>query len=133
MMRDPRFNEFLETLWVMDVDRASAMISETPNVLELRSGIGETPLHYLAVENHVDAVKWLHERGSSIDTKNEFGTPVVFEVAVLGYRELLLWFLERGVDLTAIDENGDDIFSYLRESGKEEMIDLLQSRRVAKE
>lgn len=127
MMRDPRFNEFLEALWVMDLDRASTMLAATPDVLQMRSGIGETPLHYLAVENHLNAVDWLHERGSSIDTKNEFGTPVIFEVAVLGYKDLLLWFLDRGVDLTAVDENGDDIFAYLKDGNKDEMIDFLRS------
>ena len=126
-MRDPRWNEFLEALWLMDVGRMSAMVSNDPEVLHIRSGIGETPLHYLAVENRSDAVGWLHERRASIDTKNEFGTPVVFEVALLGYRDLLVWFLNHNVDLTATDENGDDIFAYLAEHGKQDMIDFLRS------
>lgn len=126
-MRDPRFNEFLEALWIMDIERVSRMLAEDQALLTIRSGIGETPLHYLAVENHLEAVKLLYEKGASIDAKNEFGTPVVFEVAQLGYKELLLWFLERGVDLTAVDENGNDIFGYLVEFEKGEILDFLRS------
>ena len=102
------------------------MVAENPDVLHMRSGIGETPLHYLAVENHLDGVKWLYEKGSSINTKNEFGTPVVFEVALLGYKDLLLWLLDHDVDLWATDEDGNDVFSYLKEHEEIEILDFLQ-------
>lgn len=132
-MSDPRWNDFLMTVWSMDLDRVSAMLHDTPDLLHIRSGIGETPLHYLAVENHLAGVKWLYEKGASIDTKNEFGTPVIFEVAQLGYRDLASWFLDNGVDLTATDDEGNDIFGYLAEYHKEDMIDFLQSSLSRKE
>jgi len=126
LMRDARWNEFLGAIWLMNKSRASEMVAENPDVLHMRSGIGETPLHYLAVENHLDGVKWLYEKGSSINTKNEFGTPVVFEVALLGYKDLLLWLLDHDVDLWATDEDGNDVFSYLKEHEEIEILDFLQ-------
>ena len=126
LMRDARWNEFLEAIWLMDIGQASKMVAEKPDVLHVRSGIGETPLHDLAVENHLDGVKWLYEKGSSINTKNEFGTPVIFEVALLGYKDLLLWLLDHDVDLQATDEDGNDLFSYLKEHEKSEILDFLQ-------
>ena len=125
-MRDPRWNDFLEAVWLMDRARASEMVADNPEVLQMRSGLGETPLHYLAVENHIDGVKWLYEKGSNLDTKNQFGTPVVFEVAQLGYRDLLVWLLKHGVDINVTDENGDDIFTYLKDYEKNEMVDFLE-------
>jgi hypothetical protein len=67
---------------------ASFLLKEQPELVEARNSIGETVLHFLAVENELEGVAWLHENGFSLDTKPEFGIPVVFEVAQLGYKEL---------------------------------------------
>ena len=48
-------------------------------------------------------------------SKNEFGTPVIFEVAQLRYEALLRWFIKSGVDMSATDREGRDIRAYLIE------------------
>lgn len=39
------------------------------------NGIGETGLHFLAVENDGAAVAWLHARGSDLNTRDPFDSP----------------------------------------------------------
>jgi hypothetical protein len=68
------------------------MLRETPALLFLTSGLGETALHYLAVEDDLEGVAWLKAKGADLDTKNRFGTPVLFEVAQLEYRMLYGWW-----------------------------------------
>lgn len=52
---------------------ARKLIKEHPYALELRTGIRETAMHYLAVENYPEAVSLLIELGADPNTKNEFG------------------------------------------------------------
>jgi ankyrin repeat protein len=102
--------------------RGVDIISDHPAILTFRNGIGETVLHFLAVENDLEGVAWLHDRGSSLDTKNEFGTPVLFEVAQLGYEKLVLWFIEHGANIRAIDSSNQGIVEYLQEFQEHERV-----------
>ncbi|SUS05873.1 conserved hypothetical protein [uncultured Defluviicoccus sp.] len=85
------------------------------------NGIGETVLHFLAVEDDEAGVAWLRARGADINTKNEFGTPVLFEVASLGYKNLFTWMVEAGADARAQDAEGQDLVEHLLDYDKEEM------------
>ncbi len=127
-MSDDLWYEFRNLIWAREFERAYELLAVSPDLIERRSGLGETVLHYLAVENDAVGVKWLYERGSSLNTKNEFGTPIVFEVAQLEYKDLLLWFVGKGVDLKATNEEGEDVFAYLANYDKKEMIDFLRSQ-----
>ena len=46
------------------LDDAAALLQSEPLLLLERTGLGETPLHYLAVEDQVEAVRFLHEHGA---------------------------------------------------------------------
>ena len=96
---------------------AQAIVAKDPDVIRLRNGIGETVMHFLAVENALGAVAWLHAKGSDLDTKNAFGSPVIFEVAQLGYQDLYDWFIANGADANAHDASGNTLSEYLREFG----------------
>jgi len=58
---------------------ARKLVKDHPGVLNLRTGIGETALHYLAVENHADAVQLLIDLGADVNVKNEFGKSALEE------------------------------------------------------
>ncbi len=100
---------------------AGQMLREQPSLLHATNQLGETVLHFLAVENDLKGVSWLHARGADISTKNAFGTPVVFEVALLGYKELFRWFVEKGADTLATDEDGQNVVLYLLDHEHAEM------------
>lgn len=96
-LRDAMFNNW---------EVAQALIEADPTIIEARSGIGETALHYLAVENHLEGVAYLLERGAHINTRNDFqGTPLI-DAASLGYLELCRFLLDNGADITSMDDIG---------------------------
>jgi ankyrin repeat protein len=58
---------------VHDPGRARQLVMSQPHVLDLRTGLGETALHYLAVENYADAVQLLIDLGAKVNVTNDFG------------------------------------------------------------
>ena len=54
------------------------------SILELRTGIGETALHYLAVDNYGSGVQTLIDLGASVHVTNEFGRSPLDEAAMVG-------------------------------------------------
>ena len=105
---------------------AGELLRANPALLEERNGLGETVLHFLAVEDCLAGVAWLHASGASLDTRNDFGRPVVFEVAELGYRGLLEWFAANGCDLHQRDGYDCSLVDYLIQGGEPEMAALAQ-------
>ncbi|MEI2742137.1 MAG: DUF4240 domain-containing protein [Candidatus Competibacter sp.] len=117
--------EFRDAVYMKDFSTAERLLHETPTLLQLKNSIGETVLHFLAVENDLEGVAWLKSKGFELNTKNCFDEPVIFEVAQLGYKELFLWFIENGTDIHIQDGDGQDIFNYLLDHGSSEGIALV--------
>lgn len=78
-----------------------ALLDAEPHLMAERTGLGETPLHYLAVENQLEAVKLLIARGASVNTVNECSSTPLSDAASLGYEEMVGLLLEHGADLRA--------------------------------
>lgn len=124
----PEWHQFRDALERADFSGASGLLEQDSSLLDERNGIGESVLHFLAVENNRKAVEWLHARGSDLNATNEFGTPLLFEVAQLGYHDLLLWIIEHGADPKKKDAQGQSIDEYLAEFDKPEMIEFIKQR-----
>jgi ankyrin repeat protein len=108
-------------VYAKDFDAAAKLLTEEPDLLRATNGIGETVLHFLAVEDDLEGVAWLHSHGADITTKNEFGTPALFEVASLGYQDLFYWFVAHGADVNARDQYDANLMTYLNELHDEEI------------
>ncbi|MEI6232001.1 MAG: ankyrin repeat domain-containing protein [Planctomycetota bacterium] len=67
---------------VNDPKLARKLVKEHPEVLNLRTAIGETALHYLAIENYSDAVQLLIDLGADVNVENEFGKTVLHEAII---------------------------------------------------
>ena len=90
------WNRFVEAC-VNDQPAARRMLAAKPALLESRGRLGETALHWLAVESHAEgheaAVEFLLQCGADPHAKNDFGDPVLTDacsVGTLGVVELLL-------------------------------------------
>src|SRR5215471_14495240 len=94
----PEWYQLRDALERVDLKSAATLLNNEPGLIYERNGIGETVLHFLAVEDNRSAVEWLHSRGADLDAKNKFGTPLLFEVALLEYRDLFLWLVRHGAD-----------------------------------
>src|SRR5947207_1691163 len=68
---------------------ARKLVKDHPEILNLRTGIGETALHYLAVENHADAVQLLIELGADVNVNNEFGKSALDEAVQVEAKETI--------------------------------------------
>jgi ankyrin repeat protein len=78
------------------LDAAAALLDAEPALLFARDGLGETALHYLAVENQLEAVQWLFARGATLNTVSDVQGSPLSEAASLGYEELVGWLLDHG-------------------------------------
>ena len=117
--------ELRDAIAAGDFAMAATLVQSHPTLTATRNGIGETVLHFLAVENHAMGVAWLHDQGAEINCENDFGIPAWFEVAQLGYRTLLLWFVQAGVTLNATDREGQGILTFLTAMGEPEMVEFV--------
>ncbi|MCB1225891.1 MAG: ankyrin repeat domain-containing protein [Verrucomicrobiales bacterium] len=122
----PEWYQFRDVLERADFSAASALLEGDSSLLHKENGIGESVLHFLAVENNQPAIEWLHTRGADLNATNKFGTPLLFEMAQLGYRDLLLWLVEHGADPKRKDAQGQRIDEYLAEFDKPEMIEFIK-------
>ncbi len=122
----PEWYQLLHALERADFSGASALLEKDSGLINERNGIGESLLHFLAVENNRLAVEWLQTRGSDLNSANEFGTPLLFEVAQLGYRDLFLWLIEHGADPRKKDAEGQRIDEYLADTDKPEMVEFIK-------
>lgn len=82
-----------------------ALVNAEPYLLAERTGLGETPLHYLAVENQLEAVQLLIARGASVNTVNDCGATPLSDAASLGYAALVQLLLENGAELHVPGQN----------------------------
>ena len=127
MPKPPAWIELRALVVGRKFEEAAALLARQPSLRSVVDGMGETVLHYLAVENDQQGVSWLASEGFDINTRNVFGTPVVFEVAQLDYRDLLQWFISNGADLKSRDGDGKNIKEYVLEFGHEDIAKHLES------
>jgi ankyrin repeat protein len=66
---------------------ARKLVQDHPELLNLRTGLGETALHYLAVENCADAVQLLIELGAAVNVRNEFDASALEEAIRVDAKE----------------------------------------------
>jgi len=122
----PEWYQLRDALEQTDFVAAAALLAKDPRLIDERNGIGETVLHFLAVENNQPAVEWLHARRADPNATNEFGVPLLFEVAELGYRDLFVWLLEHGADPNKRKSDGQSIEEHLAERGDTGMIAFIK-------
>jgi ankyrin repeat protein len=109
----PEWYQLRNALEQGDPSAAAALLEQDPALIDERNGLGETVLHFLAVENNLPPVEWLHSQGADLNVTNKFGTPLLFEVARPGYEELLLWLIKHGADPKMKNADGETIEEYL--------------------
>ena len=76
------------------------LLNSEPDLLSERTGLGETVLHYLVVENQLALVQALiQKKGADINTLNDFGNSPLSEAASLGYLDMVNYLLSKGAKL----------------------------------
>lgn len=94
---DPLLVELMKTA-VQDPERARQLVIGQPHVLDLRTGLGETALHYLAVENYADAVQLLIDLGAKVNVTNDFGKTPLEEAESAEAKDAVIVLRRAGAD-----------------------------------
>jgi ankyrin repeat protein len=110
-------------------DRALArrMLTDNPELLDARFELGETPLHFLAVESEIEAVEFLAAAGFDVNATNQFGDTPLVDVATLGNTEMAKVLLFYGADPNATSQTQDNVLHAAIHSGSATLVDLLLS------
>lgn len=121
---DEDANRILRALFT-SVEDGLRLLGAEPGLLHTRTGLGETPLHYLAVENNIEAIKALVERkGADVNTLNDFGGSPLSEAAGLGSLELVKYLLSVGAKLK-IPEQKELVLHAAVRSGSTELVKVI--------
>ena len=82
-----------------------------------RTGIGETMLHWYAIEGEPHVLRKLIELGFEVNTRNRFGNTPIMECALIGRWDNAGVLLESGADLSITNDDGEDFLEYLKAHG----------------
>jgi ankyrin repeat protein len=94
---DPRFYA-LRNAALADRGEATRLINKDPSIVHVRNSVGETPFHFLVVENALEAVSFLVEKGADINSQNALGDSALCEAMSLGYYDMVDLLLRLGAD-----------------------------------
>lgn len=101
------------------------VLNSEPELINARTEhLGETPLHYLAVENQLEAVQALVTRGADVNTVSDVGGTPLSETASLGHANIVGFLLSVGAKL---DLQGQDepTLSQAVSSGSSEIVRMI--------
>lgn len=100
------------------------LLASEPSLAKARTGLGETPLHYLTVENQLEAVLILVNNGSEVNTINHCGGTPLSEAAGLGYTKLVKYLLSVNAKIV-FDGQDEPTLIKATHSGKFEIVQML--------
>ena len=121
----PNFYDFVAAA-ENDRSLAARMIAQDAHWLRLENSCGETALHYLAIENRLDAVRFLIGHGAQVDARDHSKTTPLIVAAQLGHLEMVRLLLEHGADVNAHSETLHwSGLHYAADNGHVEVLELL--------
>jgi ankyrin repeat protein len=95
-------------------------------VLTNRNGLGESMLHWYAIEGDVDVVEKIIALGFDVDTTNSFGRTPLFECVTIDRWDIVEILLAHGARADIKDQNDEDVFDYLEDGGRTAQVKKLK-------
>jgi ankyrin repeat protein len=104
---------------------AEKMLKAWPELLETRSVAGETALHWCAIEDDKESIRWLLLHKAKVDTRcNRNSTPLM-HAAQLGYLATCGILLSAGASPAAVDDDGNTALHHASRNGHLQICELL--------
>jgi ankyrin repeat protein len=117
-------SEFIDAA-AQNAAKARQLLSQHPELIHARWVHGESVLHFLAVENFIDGVRFLAENGADPNMVNEFGDPPLIDVAFLGNAEVAEILLANGADPNGRSRTRDNVLHCAVRSGNSRLVRML--------
>jgi ankyrin repeat protein len=89
-----------------DVSEVERLVEQAPGLLGAKGDFGMTPLVSASSRGHVGVVRWLVEKGVSINEPDETGATALWFASSSGQSPVVRLLLERGADPTIATEWG---------------------------
>ncbi|MBN8456236.1 MAG: ankyrin repeat domain-containing protein [Verrucomicrobia bacterium] len=101
-------------------------------VLANRNGLGESMLHWYAIEGEPAVLEKIIGLGFDVNATNDFGRTALFECVVIDRWEAAELLLTHRARTDIRDQNDEDVLAYLDEDGRQEKARKLQelTRRI---
>ncbi len=106
-------------------EAAAKLLAEQPHLLESKTSVGETTLHYLVVENNISEVEWLLKHGANINTRCDSDTTPLMHAAQLGYEDTVKLLIKNGADVNLQDDLEETAFFKAARNGYIKILELL--------
>ena len=119
-----QFDKFISII-LKDLSASEKLLREEPELIHATNDIGETVFHFLVVENNLEEVEWLFNKGAKVNTVNDFGNTPLSEAAGLGKKEMCQFLIKKGANHKIRDENGDTALSQAATSDEVAVVNLL--------
>ena len=98
---------------VLDQPAAERLLREQPSLIHATNQLGETALHFLAVEDYAEGVTFLARHGASLNARNEAQRTPLMEAAMVGATQVVRALLACGADPSIQTPEGDTVWDLL--------------------
>ena len=120
---NPLFAQLVDAA-VLDQPAAEQLLREHPELIKATNRLGETALHFLAVENYPNGVAFLARHGASIDACNDSGRTPLMEAAMIGATQTVRQLLACGADPNVQTPDGDRVWDLLDRDSAAELLSI---------
>jgi ankyrin repeat protein len=112
---------------VNNPSEALRLLGSNPDLRTAHWNLGQSALHFLAIESRADAVSLLLQNGWDPNAVNEFGDTPLIDACLLGNIEIAKLLLENGADPNATSDTHDNALHCCIRNGNAGLLDLLIS------
>ena len=95
-------------------------------VTKNRNGLGETMLHWYAIEGDTKVVEKIIDLGLDVNTQNKFLQTPLFECVSIERWDMVKLLLDSGADIGIKNQNDETIWQYLEFNDETEKINRLK-------
>ena len=107
--------QFIYAVFLANVTRVNAMLSDNSELAQERYARGDTALHHAARNGDLEIVKQLVSYGADVDAMSDHGHFPLYCAAGHGHVETTRYLVEKGADLQARLNDGKTVTEWLRQ------------------